>query len=81
MIVFYKIYITKFDKRINSKNFPKFGKVHFAFLEATEFRILKKQCYICIYRYIITVYKVDKNKREEKNNSMSITLIIIYKEI
>jgi len=66
MIVFYKIYITKFDKGINSKNFPKFGKVHFVFLEATGFPTLKKQGYICIYRYINTVYKVIKIKEKEK---------------
>jgi len=63
MIVFYKIYIRKFDKGINSKNFPKLGKVHFVFLEATEFPTLKKQGYTCIYCYINTVYKRDKNKR------------------
>jgi len=77
MIVFYKIYIKKFNKKINSKNFPKLAKVHFVFLEATEFPTLKNQGYICIYRYINTVYKRDKNKREGKNNFMSITLIII----
>jgi len=81
MIVFYKIYIRKIDKRINSKNFPKLGKVYFVFLEATEFPTLKKQGYICIYRYINTVHKGNKYKREGKNNSMSTTLIIIYKEI
>jgi len=81
VIVFYNIYIAKFDKRINSKNFPKLGIVHFVFLEATEFPTLKKQGYICIYRYINTVYKGDKSKGEGKNNSMTITLIIIYKEI
>jgi hypothetical protein len=64
MIDFYKIYIRKFDKRINSKNFPKLGIVHFVFLEATEFSTLKRQSYTCIYRYINTVYKRDENKRE-----------------
>jgi len=63
------------------KIFQNLDKVHFVFLQDTEFPTLKKQGYICIYRYINTVYKGDKNKREGKNNSMSITLIIIYKEI
>jgi len=64
MIVFYNIYIRKFNKRINSKNFPKLGIVHLVFLEVTESSTLKKQDYTCIYRYINTVYKRDKNKRE-----------------
>jgi len=63
------------------KIFQSLDKVHFVFLEATEFPTLKKEGYIWIYRYINTVYKEDKNKRRGKNNSMSITLIIIYKEI
>jgi hypothetical protein len=66
VIVFYNIYIAKFDKRINSKNFPKLGIVHFVFLEASEFSTLRKQGYTCIYRDINTVFKRDKNKREGK---------------